>query len=109
MSSTRAGRIHRALIALLVTTYVLAGVIGLFAGSHNTRDRVLWVAFLGGGAVLILVGAFVKRLPPWLSVLFISIGAIAGGIALVWTILVPLAAAVLVALTFSFYRQSRPA
>ncbi len=107
MSSVRASRIHRGLIASLVTIYLIACIVGLFADSGSTGERVLWILFLGGGAALILIGAFVKRLPPSVSVVLISMGAVAGGIALLWTVLVPLAAAILVAMTFGLNRQSR--
>ena len=90
-----------------MTIYLVAGIAGLFIGSDVVRDKVLWIVFLGGGAALILVGAFVRSLPPSLSVSLVCIGAIAGGIALLWTVLVPLAAAILVAMTYSLHRQSR--
>lgn len=109
MTSVRASRIHRGLIAALVTIYIVAAVAGLFVGSDDTGDKALWILFLGGGAALILIGAFVRSLPPSLCVSLVSVGAIAGGIALLWTVLVPLAAAILVAMTFALYRQPRPA
>ncbi|CAN5293648.1 MAG: hypothetical protein H0U82_02730 [Actinobacteria bacterium] len=106
MSSAALSRIHRGLIATLVSIYLVAGLAGPFVDVDN---KILWIAFLCGGAALILVGAMVRALPPRLSAVLIAIGAIAGGIALLWTILVPLAAAVLVALSFSLSRRPQAA
>ena len=106
MSGATLSRIHRGLIATLVSIYLVAGLAGPFVDVDN---KVLWIAFLCGGAALILVGAMVRALPPQISAVLIAIGAIAGGIALLWTILVPLAAAVLVALSFSLSRRPQAA
>ena len=106
MSSAALSRIHRGLIATLVSIYLVAGLAGPFVDVNN---KILWIAFLCGGAALILVGAMVRSLPPRLSAVLIAIGAIAGGIALLWTILVPLAAAILVALSFSLSRRPQAA
>ena len=106
MSSAALSRIHRGLIATLVSIYLVAGLAGPFVDVNN---KILWIAFLCGGAALILIGAMVRALPPRLSAVLIAIGAIAGGIALLWTILVPLAAAILVALSFSLSRRPQAA
>jgi hypothetical protein len=71
--------------------------------------KTLWVVFLCGGAAFILIGMFVRRLPASLSLALISVGALAGSLPLVWTFVVPVAAAVLVALSFSLARRARPA
>jgi hypothetical protein len=107
MTSQRVSRIHRALTASLVTIYVAAGVIGIFADA--VERKVLWVVFLCGGAVCILIGMLVRRLPVSLSMVLISAGATAGALALVWTFIVPVAAAVLVGLSFSLARRTRAA
>jgi hypothetical protein len=105
MTSARVSRIHRGLIAALVTTYVAAAVVGLF--SDFVDNKVLWVILLGGAAAFIVLGAVARNAPGWLSIGLISVGAIAGGIVLLPTVLVPIAAAVLVALTFSLSRRSQ--
>jgi membrane-bound metal-dependent hydrolase YbcI (DUF457 family) len=107
MTSARVSRLHRGLTASLVTVYLLAAVIGLF--SDDVDGKVLWVSFLVGGAALIVIGSFLRRLPPSFSLALIAIGATAGALPLVWTFVVPLAAAVLVALSFSLARRTRTA
>ena len=107
MTSQRVSRIHRGLVAVLVTIYVAAAVIGIFWDAVD--NKVLWVVILGGAATAIVLGSFLRNAPPWMSIGLISVGAIAGGIILLPTILVPIAAAVLVALTFSLQRRSQVA
>ena len=107
MTSQRVSRIHRGLIAALVTVYIAAAIIGIFSDAFD--NKVLWVAILGGAAACIVIGATLRNAPPVLSVGLISVGAIAGGIMLLPTVVVPIAAAVLVALTFSLQRRSQVA
>lgn len=98
-------RIHRALIAALVTIYLAAGIAGFFIDFDSPASRALWIVFLLGGALLIVVGAVVRSTPEKLSSGLVSTGAIAGAVPLFWTILVPLAAAVLIGMTFSLSRR----
>jgi hypothetical protein len=107
MTSTRVSRIHRGLIAALVTTYIAAAIVGVF--SDLVDNKVLWAIVLGGSAALIVIGAVVKRLPSWLALGLISVGAIVGGVLLIPLVLPPIAAALLVMLTYSLSRQPRAA
>ena len=107
MSSQRVSRIHRGLVAGLVTIYIAAAIIGIFW--EAVEDKELWVVLLGGSAVLIVVGTILRNAPAWLSVGLVSIGAIVGGVVLLPTIIVPIAAALLVGLTFSLSRRSQAA
>jgi hypothetical protein len=107
MTGTRVSRIHRGLIAALVTTYVAAAVVGV--SSDFVDNQVLWATVLGVSSALIVVGAVVKNLPPWLTLALISIGAIVGGVLLIPLVLPPIAAALLVMLTYSLSRQPRAA
>ncbi len=107
MTSQRVSRVHRGLIAALVTIYLAAAIIGIFWDAVD--NKVLWVAILGGAAACIALGAVLRNAPPAISIGLISVGAIAGGIILLPTIVVPIAAAVLVALTFSLQRRSQVA
>ena len=107
LTSTRVSRLHRGLIAALVTTYVAAAVVGVF--SDFVDNEVVWAAVLGGSAAFIVIGAFVKNLPPWLSLGLISVGAVVGGVLLIPLILPPIAAALLVMLTYSLSRRPRAA
>jgi hypothetical protein len=107
MTSVRVSRLHRALTASLVTIYLAAGIIGIFADAVDRK--ALWVIFLFGGAALIVIGSFVRRVPRTLSLVLITMGATAGALPLVWTFIVPVAAAVLVGLTYSLSRRARTA
>ena len=107
MTGTRVSRLHRGLIAALVTTYAAAAVVGVF--SDFVDNKVLWAVVLGSSAALIVVGAIVKNLPSWLTLALISVGAIVGGILLIPLVLPPIAAALLVMLTYSLSRQPRAA
>jgi hypothetical protein len=90
---------------VLIAIYCLAGTIGVFADFGATRDTALWAGFLLGGAALLVVGLWAYRVSPSTSAVLISIGAAAGGLPLFWTLFVPLAAAVLIALAFALARR----
>ena len=108
MSFGRAVQVTRILALVLAGVYALAALGGLLADFDTTRDTVLWVGFLGGGAALILLSPFFAGISPWLSAASVSIGAAAGGLPLFWTIIVPLAAAVLIAMSFAVARRPSP-
>jgi hypothetical protein len=104
MTYGRVLQITRILGLVLAGIYIIAALAGLLA-DFSPQDTVLWVGFLGGGAVLILLGQYAVKLSAWLSAALVSIGAAAGGFPLFWSIVVPLAAAVLIALSFAVARQ----
>jgi len=108
VSFGRALQVTRILALVLAGIYALAALGGLLADFDTTRDTVLWVGFLGVGAVLILLGPYFAGVSPWLSAGLVSIGAAAGGLPLFWTIAVPLAAAVLIAMSFAVARRPSP-
>jgi hypothetical protein len=103
LTGTRVSRLHRGLIAVLVATYVAAAIVGVT--SDFVSNKVAWAFVLGGSAAFIVIGAFVRILPPWLSLALISVGAIAGGVLLIPLVLPPIAAALLVMLTYSLQRR----
>ena len=68
---------------MLSALYGLAAVVGLFALDFARRANVVfWLAFLLGGACLMLVG---QLLVPdgWGRAFLVSVGAAAGGLPLV--------------------------
>jgi hypothetical protein len=107
MTSQRVSRLHRGLVAALVTIYVAAAIIGIFADEFGNKE--LWVVLLLGSAALIVAGTVLKKAPAWISVGLVGIGATVGGILLLWTVLVPIAAALLVGLTYSLSRREQAA
>jgi hypothetical protein len=107
MTSQRVSRLHRGLVAALVTIYIAAAIIGIFWEAVD--DKVLWVVLLGGSAALIVAGTVLRKAPQWISVGLVAVGAIVGGVVLLPTIVVPIAAALLVGLTFSLSRRGQAA
>jgi hypothetical protein len=107
MSYGRALQVTRILGLVLAGIYIIAALVGVLA-DFSTRETVLWVGFLGGGAGLILLGQYAEQISTWLSAVLVSIGAAAGGFALFWLIVVPLAAAALIALSFAIARRPAP-
>lgn len=108
MSYGRAMQVTRILALVLTGIYAIAALVGLLAEFDSTRDTVLWVGFLGGGAAMILIGLYFAGVSGWLSAALVSIGAAAGGLPLFWTIVVPLASAVLIAMSFAIARRPAP-
>jgi hypothetical protein len=86
MSSERLDVIIRWLAILLVAAYVVVGIVGLFADIEPTRDLVIFVVLLWGGAFLILAGLATFASSPWLSAVLITVGAAAGALAAVLSV-----------------------
>jgi hypothetical protein len=105
MSFARAVLVWKITALALAAVYAVAALLGMGAGFDSTRDTILWVAFLGGGALLIVLGSLLFASSPWVGAGLVSVGAAAGGLPLVWSILVPLVAAVVIALSISIARQ----
>ena len=99
MTYGHAWLVWRILALVLIAIYCIAGTIGVLAAFGSSRDTALWVGFLLGGAALIVFRLwFLSDVSRPTSAASISIGAAAGGLPLFWTLIVPLAAAVLIAL-----------
>ena len=95
----------RFLVIALGLLYGLAAIGGLaLVEFENTRDIVLWTAFLVVGAALLLAGQFLVQ-PGALSAILISVGAVVGGLPLFWTLLVPIAVAAVVACSIALARR----
>lgn len=103
MSGRSFGRISTAtqvLAAILGVGYIAAGVVGAALGVTDGEGGSLafWLTFLVGGGALVLVGSFALASRGAVSVVVTAIGAAAGALALFWSVIVPVAAAVLVVL-----------
>jgi hypothetical protein len=100
----------RFLVLALSALYLLAAIGGLlFLDFDKTGDLVLWLAFLGAGAALMLVGQLARGISAWTSAVLVSVGAAAGGLALFWTIIVPVAVAAIVGCSIALARRPAPA
>ena len=102
----RGDRITTAIVVVggvLGVAYLAAGIVGGIAGEWDdtaTGERVLWMSFLAGGGALLLAGLWALRgASPWLAAGLISVGALAGAIAVFWSVFVPLGAILLVVLS----------
>ena len=88
---------------VLGVAYVAAGIVGAIAidsDEATAADRVVWIGLLTGGGLLLLAGLWALRnASAWLAAGLVSVGALAGAIAVLWSVLVPLGAIVLVVLS----------
>jgi hypothetical protein len=97
-------------LVLALSILYLAGALGgaFLLDFDTTRDTMLWVGFLVGGAVLMLLGHL--GLPRGTrSALFVSLGAVLGGLPLFWTLVVPIAVAAVIACSVALARRPAPA
>jgi len=100
----------RFLVLTLVAFYAVAALAGALFLTDSGAATASWLTFLVGGAVFMLLGTFVLKTPPWLSAALVSAGASIGGLPLFWTVVVPLASAVVIASSIALARQrSAPA
>jgi hypothetical protein len=93
----------RFLVLALSGLYGVAAVIVLLYGGFGTKRTLVWLAFLLGGVALMLVGQLLVR-GGWGSAILVSAGATAGGLPLLWTILVPVAVAAVIACSVALAR-----
>ena len=96
----------RFLVLALSALYALAAVAGLvLVDFGTTRDRVLWTVLLLGGAGLLAAGQLLLRSGGPASAAVVSIGAVLGGLPLFWTLLVPIAVALVIACSVRLARR----
>jgi FtsH-binding integral membrane protein len=108
VSLARAILIWRITALALAATYAIAGIAGMLA-DWKAGETVLWVAFLVGGAILIVIGQRLFDSSATLAGILVSVGSAAGAFPLFWLIVVPLAAAVVIALSVTIARQTSTA
>jgi hypothetical protein len=97
-----------ALAGLLGVGYIAAGVVGAVADATggDRSDLAFWLVFLVGGGALVLIGSFLFGPRPMPSVVLTSVGALAGALALFWSVIVPVLALALVVLSVVRARRS---
>src|SRR5262245_5048230 len=95
----------RFLVLALSALYATAAVAGVaFVDFDSTRDLVLWTVLLLGGAALMAAGQLLLPLGA-ASATVISVGAVLGVLPLFWTLLVPIAVAVVIACSVRLARR----
>ena len=85
---------------------LFVGVLYIVAGIAETTRAIVtgdggipfWFGSLVGGGALILLGALAFRHRPWLSCSLITVGCIAGILATMWTLVIPLIALTVIVL-----------
>jgi di/tricarboxylate transporter len=98
------GGVRRALFGLgwfAAAAYVLAGVVGGVWSrwdEASASDQIVWVVLLVGGGLMLAIGLRRFETSPWVGTALVSVGALAGALVLLWTLLVPLIAIALVVL-----------
>ena len=95
----------RFLVLALSALYALSAIAGLWLVDFgSTRDRALFTLLLLAGAGLLAAGQLLMT-PGTVSAIVICVGAVVGGLPLFWTLLVPIAVAVVIASTIKLARQ----
>ena len=85
---------------------VSLGVLYIVAGIAETTRAVVtgdggipfWFGSLVGGGAMVLLGALAFRHRPWLSFGLITVGCLAGAVATMWTLVIPLVALAVIVL-----------
>jgi hypothetical protein len=85
---------------------VFLGVLYIVAGIAETTRAIVtgdggipfWFGSLVGGGAMILLGTLAFPHRPWLYCSLITVGCLAGAIATMWTIVIPLIALVVIVL-----------
>ena len=90
--------------------YLAAGIGGWIGDvtDGDNGDLAFWLLFLVGGGALLLVGLLATGLPRGAALALQIVGALAGAVALLWSVLVPILAIVFVVLVV-LQARSRPA
>ena len=92
-------RWRRGLTLGLGVVFILAGLTETYrAVSSGDGGVVFWFGSLCGGGTLIIIGAFALARKTWLSFSLTAIGCLAGANATMWTLILRLLAATLLAL-----------
>ena len=98
----------RFLVFALAGLYGMASVVVLLYADFGASRTASWLAFLLGGAALMLVG---QLLAPagWATAILVSAGAVLGGLPLLVTIVVPVAVAAVIACSVALARTRHSA
>ncbi len=98
----------RFLVYALTGLYGIAAVVVLLYADFGTNRTVSWLAFLLGGAALMLLGQYLAP-PGWPTATLVSAGAVLGGLPLLVTVVVPIAVAAVIACSVALARAHRSA
>jgi len=95
--------------ALAGAVYILVGIIvGALPSvweETETGGRVAWIIFVTGAGVLLLLGLRIFDRAPRSGAALVSVGALIGGLVLIWSVVAPVAAIALIALSIACARR----
>jgi predicted membrane-bound mannosyltransferase len=91
---------------VLAAIYLIAGTAGFAIEFSTTTNQLLWFLLLWGGGAIVIVGLLLAKGPSWTSAVLVCAGALVGGVPLLGTVLIPLAVAVLIALSVAIVRRA---
>jgi hypothetical protein len=86
--------------------FILVGVGELLLADGTLGHRVTFAVVLGVFAALVVLGVGMIETRPWVGAAMASVGAVAGGLALFWTIAAVLLAIVIVILSVMCARRA---
>jgi intracellular septation protein A len=86
--------------------YVVVGLLELILADGSLGHRVTFAVVLGLFAALVLAGVRLIDDRPWIGAAMASVGAIAGGLALFWTLAAVLLAIAIVILSVLVARRA---
>jgi len=98
----------RFLVYALAGLYGMAAIVVLLYADFGGSRTASWIAFLLGGAALMLLGQFLAP-PGWATATLVSAGAVLGGLPLLVTIVVPIAVAAVIACSVALARAGHSA
>ena len=108
----RGGALRKTLLILggfVAFAYLVIGIVGALWPGHwdeaSAADEIIWDTLLIGGGVAVAVGLWLIDKSPWTGAAFVSIGSVAGGIAIFWALLPVLVAVALVVLSVVYARR----
>ncbi len=91
--------------AVYIVVGVVVGALPSVWEETDTGGRVFWIVFVVGAGVLVLIGLRIFDRAPRSGAALVSVGALIGGLALAWSVVAPIAAIVLIALSFLCARR----
>jgi len=90
--------------------YLVAGIGGWIADATDGdgSDLVVWLLLLVGGGILVLASLYARTLPPAAGLALGVVGALAGALAIFWSIVGPLLALAFCVLLVRRFRRGGP-
>jgi hypothetical protein len=92
--------------AVYILVGIIVGALPSVWEETETGGRVAWIIFVTGAGALLLLGLRIFDRAPRSGAALVSVGALIGGLILIWSVLAPVAAIVLIALSILCARRA---